>query len=66
MKKTIHAILQTIQTTLENLTFAGAIAIFLDGKMTVFKSFLTTLFFILTVVVRVAILIKEDSMEGGE
>lgn len=66
MNKMIHAVLQTIQTTLENLTFAGAIAIFLDGKMTLLKSFLTALFFGLTVIVRLAILKKEDKIKGGK
>jgi hypothetical protein len=66
MNKIVLAILQTIRVTLENLTFAGSIAILLDGEMTLLKSFLTALFFILTVIVRIAILRKEERIEGGE
>lgn len=73
MKHILIAFLETVRKTLENLTFAGAIAILLDGEFTFFKVGITFTLFLLTILVRVIILKKKkkvekstENKEGGE
>lgn len=63
IKLFLEAFMNTIHKTLENLTFAGAIAIFIDNEFMAVKVIATSIFFILTVAVELLIV---SYKEGGE
>lgn len=62
IKVFLKAFIKTTKNTLENVVFAGTIAIFLDKEHTKSKIAITVIFFVLTVIIDVFIL-KDES--GG-
>ncbi|KAA0257538.1 hypothetical protein FHQ18_09350 [Deferribacter autotrophicus] len=58
----LKSLLLTAEDTLKNITFAGAIAIFIDRNYTVVKLIVTLLSFTLTVILKKNIL-EEEKLE---